>query len=96
MSWTADDAAASSGAFVEVLRKLPGETTYMSIGASEGTTSRVRVMSFVDSMIPSTAAGLGVAYIIVPRRGAMRGEVSEAIAVQVGTRVGVAAVKLAA
>jgi hypothetical protein len=96
LSWSARNASASSGAFFDVLRKLPGETSFTSIGACEGTTARTRTITFVDDTLPATAAAQGVRYIIVPRRGANKGEASEAIAVQVGVREPGASVKLAA
>jgi hypothetical protein len=96
LRWTASSASASSGAFFDVLRKLPGDAAYTSIGACEGTTARTRTMSFVDNTLPATAAGLGVRYIIVPRRGTNKGEMSEAITVQVGVKSAAAGVKMAA
>lgn len=96
LSWTARNASASSGAFFDVLRKLPGETSYVSIGACEGTTARTRTITFIDDTLPASAAAQGVRYIIVPRRGASKGEASEAIAVQVGVREREASVKVAA
>ncbi|HLP86204.1 MAG TPA: hypothetical protein VK157_17760 [Phycisphaerales bacterium] len=96
LSWTASNASASSGAFFDVLRKLPGERTFTSIGACEGTTARTRTITFVDDTLPATAVAMGVRYIIVPRRGTHKGEMSEAITVQVGVREREADVKMAA
>jgi hypothetical protein len=96
LSWSARNASASSGAFFDVLRKLPGETSFTSIGACEGTTARTRTITFIDDTLPAHAAAQGVRYIIVPRRGASKGEPSEAIAVQVGVREREVQAKLAA
>lgn len=96
LAWTARNASASSGAFFDVLRKLPGERTFTSIGACEGTTARTRTITFIDDTLPAAAAAQGAAYIIVPRRGASKGEMSEAIVLQVGVREPAANVKLAA
>lgn len=96
LSWTARNASASSGAFFDVLRKLPGERSFTSIGACEGTTARTRTITFVDDTLPAAAAAQGAAYIIVPRRGTHKGELSEAITVQVGVRERETNVKMAA
>lgn len=85
LSWDASNAAASSGAFYNVYRKLPGATGFTPIGGAPGTTSASRRMSFTDFAIPTSAAGAGVQYVIQGQRGTLMGTSSEAITVQFGT-----------
>lgn len=82
--WSATNASASSGAFYNITRKLPGQSNFVPIGGAPGTTSQSRRMSFTDVTIPTTAASSGAQYIITPRRGLLTGEPSGAITVQFG------------
>lgn len=84
LSWDAADAAAGTGAYFNVSRKLPGQTAFTLVGGSPGTNSESRRMSFTDFTVPTSAAGAGAQYIIQGRRGARSGEMSEAITVQFG------------
>lgn len=84
LSWQAVDAAASSGAFYNITRKLPGQSGFVSIGGAPGTTARTRRMSYTDLTLPTSAAGLGAQYIITGRRGDLVGEASDAVTVQFG------------
>jgi hypothetical protein len=84
ISWAAFNAAASSGAFYNVSRKLPGQSTFVPIGGAPGTTSQSRRMSFTDTTIPTSAAGSGAQYIITGQRGVTMGPPSNAITVQFG------------
>lgn len=84
LSWQAQNAAASSGAFYNVLRKLPGQSNFTSVGGAPGTTSASRRMRFTDATLPASAAGGGAQYIIQGQRGADLGEPSEAVVVQFG------------
>ena len=84
LSWSAFNAAASSGAFYNVSRKLPGQSNFTPIGGAPGTTSQSRRMSFTDATIPTTAAGSGAQYIITGQRGTLIGVSSETIVVQFG------------
>ena len=84
VSWDATDAAASSGGFFQVMRKLPGQNTFSNFTQTQGSTARERRMSFVDFSVPTSAAGVGVQYIMQGRRGILVGESSEAITVQFG------------
>ncbi len=84
ISWEATDASASSGAFFNVLRQLPGQSVYAQLTVTPGTSSHSRRMSFTDSSIPTSAAGAGVKYIMQGRRGILIGQSSDAITVQFG------------
>lgn len=84
LSWSARYAAASSGAFYNVARRLPGQTGFIPVGGAAGTTTGSRTMSFTDYTIPTSAAGAGAQYVIQGRRGEELGEMSEAIVVQFG------------
>jgi hypothetical protein len=84
LSWAAFNAAASSGAFYNVSRKLPGQSSFVPIGGAPGTTSQSRRMSFTDATIPTSAAGAGGQYIITGQRGVTLGPPSTAITVQFG------------
>lgn len=84
LSWDAVNAAASSGAFYNVSRKLPGQSAYTPVGGTPGTTSATRRMSFTDFTVPTSAAGSGANYIIQGQRGTETGEPSEAVVVQFG------------
>ncbi len=84
LSWTADNAAASSGAFFEVSRKLPGQTAFVGIGGAPGSTNRDRRMAFTDASLPSTSAASGVQYIVHGRRGEDWGLPSDVVLVQFG------------
>ncbi|MGD9790846.1 MAG: fibronectin type III domain-containing protein [Phycisphaerales bacterium] len=84
LSWTADNAAASSGAFFEVTRKLPGQTAFVGIGGAPGATNRDRRMAFTDQSLPSTSAASGAQYIVRGRRGEDWGLPSDVVLVQFG------------
>lgn len=84
LSWEATNAAASSGAFYNVARKLPGQSAFASIGGAPGTTSESRRMAFTDNSIPTSAAASGAQYIITGQRGTSLGVPSDAIIVQFG------------
>ncbi|CAG0991434.1 hypothetical protein PHYC_02320 [Phycisphaerales bacterium] len=99
LSWTAADAAASTGAFFRVSRRLPGQSTFVGVGAAAGATGESRRATFTDTAIPSSAAAGGVQYIIQGFRGGRAGEASSAVTVQFGTAEAAAAgarVRLAA
>lgn len=85
LSWEAVNAAASSGAFYNISRKLPGQSTFVSIGGAPGSTAESRRMSFTDTTVPTSAAGAGVQYQIQGQRGTTMGIASEGIVVQFGT-----------
>ncbi|QKK08647.1 MAG: hypothetical protein HND58_11070 [Planctomycetota bacterium] len=75
LTWKADDAAASSGAYFIVLRRLEEEPTFGILGATGA-------KSFTDETIP-----LGTrraTYQIRPFRGQKAGKSSEQVAVQFG------------
>jgi hypothetical protein len=84
LTWSADNAAASTGGFFDVMRKLPGQTAFTPMGGTPGATSRSRRMSFTDATIPPTAASAGAQYVITGRRGTLVGPPSDAITVQFG------------
>ncbi len=88
LSWDAADAAAGTGAYFNVSRKLPGQTAFTLVGGSPGSTNEARRMSFTDFTIPTSAAGTGAQYIIQGRRGTRMGDMSEAIVVQFGVEEG--------
>jgi hypothetical protein len=85
LTWEATDSSASSGAFFNVTRKLPGQTAFSSLGGTSGSTSESRRMTFTDTSIPTSAAGAGAQYIVTGQRGTRIGEPSDAITVQFGT-----------
>ncbi len=88
LSWEAVNAAASSGAFFTVARKLPGQSVFTSIGGAPGSTSESRRMTFTDNTVPTSAAGVGVQYVIQGQRGTTVGIASGAITVQFGVTEG--------
>lgn len=100
LSWNSTDAAASTGAFFSVSRKLPGQTGFSGIGGAPGSTSETRRPSFTDTTVPASAASQGAQYIVQGFRGTRVGEASDAVVVQFGVDVGggftSARVKLAA
>ena len=103
LSWDAENAAASSGAFYNIARKLPGSATFVGIGGAPGSTTQSRRMTFTDASVPTSAAAAGVQYIIQGQRGTLQGLMSDAITVQFGTDtpgglnvVGAEGIKLAA
>ena len=98
LAWEAVNAAAGSGAYFTVARKLPGQSAFVYLGGASGTSSEVRRMSFTDTTIPTSAAGAGAQYIIQGFRGAKAGEASDAVTVQFGVDTGgmLTSVKLAA
>lgn len=85
VTWTAENAAVSSGAFFNVTRKLPGSAVgFVPFTTAAGTTSAGRTMSFTDATIPASAAADGVQYIIQGQRGLLAGEPSDVVLVQFG------------
>jgi len=84
LSWDAANAAASSGAFYNIYRKLPGQTAFVGVGGAPGTTSTSRRMTFTDGTVPTSAAANGAQYIIQGQRGTQVGESCDAITVQFG------------
>lgn len=84
LSWASQNAAASSGAFFNVSRKLPGGTFLPLGGAPGGTPESGRRMFFTDATLPTSAAAEGAQYIIQGYRGTRSGEPSDAITVQFG------------
>lgn len=85
LSWGAENAAASSGAFYTVRRKLPGQVEFVVLGGTGGSTSTSRRMAFTDATVPASAAGVGVVYEVQGQRGTTVGTPSDAITVQFGT-----------
>lgn len=84
LSWEASNSAASTGAFFQIYRKLPGQGGFTSIGGAPGSTSESRRPSFTDNTVPTTAAGTGAQYIIQGMRGTTVGIASSAVVVQFG------------
>lgn len=84
LGWDADESTASTGAFFEITRKLPGQTAFTNLGGAPGSTSESRRMTFTDATIPTSAAGAGAQYIITGRRGTRWGIPSDAFVVQFG------------
>lgn len=84
LSWEATNSAASTGAFFQIYRKLPGQTGFSSLGGAPGSTSENRRPSFTDATVPTTAAGSGAQYIIQGMRGTTLGPASSAVIVQFG------------
>jgi hypothetical protein len=85
LSWDAENAAASSGAFYNIARKLPGAANFVGIGGAPGSTTQSRRMTFTDASVPTSAAAAGVQYIIQGQRGTSQGLPSDAVVVQFGT-----------
>ncbi len=85
LTWDATDSSASSGAFFNIMRKLPGQAAFTQLGGTSGSTSESRRMTFTDTSIPTSAAGAGAQYIVTGQRGTRIGEPSDAITVQFGT-----------
>lgn len=101
LSWISTNAGASTGAFFNITRKLPGQAAFTSIGGAPGGTRESRRASFTDSTVPASAASAGVQYIITGQRGTTIGEPSDAVIVQfgadgTGARVEGAQLKMAA
>ena len=84
LSWDAQFGSASSGAFYNVYRKLPGQTAFSSIGGAPGSTAESRRMAFTDATVPTSAAANGAQYVIQGQRGTNVGDASSAITVQFG------------
>lgn len=85
LSWASENASASSGAFFNITRKLPGQAMFFPLGGSPGGTPESgRRMFFTDATIPSSAAATGAQYIIQGYRGTRSGEASDVITVQFG------------
>lgn len=84
LSWEAENSAASSGAFFSVSRKLPGQSAYVPIGGTSGSTIESRRASFTDYTVPASAAGTGASYIVQGYRGTRAGTPSDAVIVQFG------------
>ncbi|XVJ58673.1 MAG: fibronectin type III domain-containing protein [Tepidisphaera sp.] len=84
LSWDAVNAAASSGTFFTVSRKLPGTAGFVGIGGAPGITSESRRAFFTDSTVPASAAASGAQYIVQGFRGTRSGEPSDAVTVQFG------------
>lgn len=84
LSWSSTDAAASTGAFFTVSRKLPGAGAFAGIGGAPGSTSEQRRASFTDSTVPASAASAGAQYIVQGFRGTRVGDASDAVIVQFG------------
>ncbi|XVJ60188.1 MAG: hypothetical protein HEQ23_12640 [Tepidisphaera sp.] len=89
LAWDADNATASTGGFFSVLRKLPGQAAFTTLGGAPGSTAETRRMSFTDETIPTSAAASGAQYIIQGQRGTLTGEPSDAVTVQFGVGEGV-------
>lgn len=85
LSWTATDASASSGAFFNVFRRLPGQGGFSPIGGASGSTAERRRMSFTDTTAPTAAAAAGIQYVVRGQRGTAQGSPSPAVTVQFGT-----------
>jgi hypothetical protein len=84
LAWSASDLSASSGAFFNISRKLPGQSAFTNLGGAPGSTSESRRMFLTDTTVPTSAAGAGAQYIIQGRRGTLFGTPSDAITVQFG------------
>ncbi len=85
LSWDSTNAAASTGGFFTVSRKLPGQTAFSAIGGTPGSTPESRRPFFTDTTVPANAASAGVQYSVVGLRGTRVGTPSDAITVQFGT-----------
>jgi hypothetical protein len=89
LTWTARDAAASTGAFFTVARRLAGESGFGLLGFSPGLSRTRRRAEFVDESVP---AGVGSAqYQIVGRRARAIGEPSRIVTVAMSVAGPVAA-----
>lgn len=88
LAWDCENAAAGTGGWFNITRKLPGQAAFTLVGGAPGTTSQSRRVSFTDYTVPTSAAGSGAQYIIQGRRGALMGPPSEAITVQFGVEGG--------
>jgi hypothetical protein len=84
LSWMASESAASTGAFFSVSRKLPGMSSFVSIGGAPGSTSEARRCTFTDATVPASAASTGAQYIVQGFRGTRTGIASDAVTVQFG------------
>jgi len=84
LAWRAENAAARSGAFFVVMRKLAGQSTYTSIGAAPGSSTRAGRSAFIDHDLPAHLAAAGVSYIVRGQRGTTLGAASTAIDVRFG------------
>lgn len=84
LSWFAENAAISSGAYFVVSRKLPTQAMFTNLGVAPGTSSESRRITFTDATIPASAASAGAQYIVQGFRGTRPGEAGEAITVQFG------------
>ncbi len=84
LSWDCDGAAASTGGYFTIKRRLPGEANFTLIGIAPGATTEVRRPNFTDETVPTSAAGTGVQYIIQGFRGTKPGSPSEAFTVLFG------------
>lgn len=88
LTWNSTNAAASTGAFFTVSRKLPGQGAFSGVGGAPGTTSENRRAFFVDTTIPTSAASQGAQYIVQGFRGTRVGDASDAVVVQFGVEGG--------
>lgn len=90
LTWQAQRAAASTGAFFTVSRRLAGEAGFTILGTSPGLSRTRRRADFTDDSVP---AGIGsVEYQIVGNRGRGAGAVrepSEVVTVTMGVVMGV-------
>ena len=84
LSWTCENAAASEGVFFNVSRKLPGQSTYTTVGGASGITREARRATFTDASVPASAAAEGVQYIVQGFKGTRAGVPSDAVTVQFG------------
>ena len=84
MSWDASNSTASNGGFFNISRKLPGQSGFSTLTGVPGSTTQSRRATFTDISVPTSAAGVGVQYIIQGRRGNLYGEPSDAVTVQFG------------
>lgn len=87
LSWDATNSSASTGAFFNITRKLPGQNGFLPLGGAPGSTTGEggRRASFTDATIPSSAASAGAQYIVQGFRGTRAGEPSDAMIVQFGS-----------
>jgi hypothetical protein len=84
ISWEASNSSASSGAYFNLVRKLPGQSGFLPLGGASGSTTESRRMKFTDNSVPASAAAQGAQYIIQGQRGTKLGQASDAITVQFG------------
>ena len=84
LSWECDGAAASTGGYFTIKRRLPSETNFTLIGITPGATTEVRRPNFTDETVPTAAAAAGVQYIIQGFRGTKPGSPSDAMTVLFG------------